>query len=156
MSARYSEFYPKTVHVMFAVVVATSFSPAADIMVPIDAALEPDHLVASIMLVLSFLVVILGWIGYARSALRWPYGDTRWGALRFGLDIFMLSGYFYLLQIAPTEHIGHFASTVFFLAVVYLASEAVKLRDSPHQQRALIRTRLKYAVSVNENVKQSR
>ena len=60
MSAERGAFYPKTVHVLFAVVVATSFPLASKTMIPFNIALQPDNIIANVVLALSYLVVILG------------------------------------------------------------------------------------------------
>lgn len=135
MSAERSEFYPKTVHVLFAVVLATSFPLASKAMIPIHIALEPDSLVANITLALSYLIVGMGWVGYARSLSRWKYQDTHWGFLRFAFDIVILFEYFYLLQIAQTEYVGHFPFVMLVLAMTYVASDLVKYRDQPRRKQ---------------------
>ena len=60
MSTERSGFYPKTVHVLFAVVLAISFQQASETMIPIQMVVEPEKIVPNIVLALSYLVVILG------------------------------------------------------------------------------------------------
>lgn len=135
MATEYSRFYPKATHVLFAVVVATSFQSATTTLIPIFDALEPPNLMATTTLAISYAVVILGWARYARSESRWQYGDTRLGGLRFAFDLVTLFIYFYLLQIATNEYVDHFVYVMFALAVMYLASELARYFDHLQQQR---------------------
>ena len=98
MATEYSRFYPKATHMLFAVVVATSFQSATTTLIPIYDAIELPNLMATMTLAISYAVVILGWVRYARSESRWQYGDTRLGSLRFAFDLVTLFIYFYLLQ----------------------------------------------------------
>lgn len=137
MSTERSGFYPKTVHVLFAVVLAISFQQASETMIPIQMVVEPEKIVPNIVLALSYLVVILGWVGYARSVSRWRYKDTRLGFLRFAIDILILFEYFYLLQVAH-EHASHTAPVLLVLAITYYASELVKYYEQSRRQRPSI------------------
>ena len=143
-----SEFYPNTIHVIFAVVVATSFTLAEDLMIPFDSALDPKNLVSAIILALAYLVMILGWVGHARSATHWKYEDTRSGVARFAVHIPLLFIYFYLLQIAPTEHADHFIVVMVALAGMYVASEITTYLGQPHRQRAQITVRIAHAATL--------
>lgn len=148
MAVERSEFYPNTIHVIFAVVVATSFTLAEELMIPFDSALEPKNLVSAIILALAYLMVILGWVGHARSATHWKYEDTRFGAARFAVHIPLLFAYFYLLQIAPTEHAGQFTVVLVVLAGMYVVSEIITYLSQLHQQRAQIAIRIAHAVTL--------
>lgn len=142
MAAERSKFYPNTIHVIFAVVVATSFTLAEDLVIPIDSALEPKNLVAAIILALAYLVVILGWVGHARSATHWRYEDTRSGVARFAVYVPLLFTYFYLLHIAPTEDADHFTVVLAVLAGMYVVYEIMMYFGQPHRQRTQIRARI--------------
>ena len=147
MSVERSEFYPKTIHILFAVVLATSFPLASETMIPIQVAFEPGNFVINTALALSYLVVILGWVGYARSTSFWRYKDTGLGFLRFVFDILILFEYFYLLQVAHA-HVSHTPYVLLMLAVTYLASEAAKHYDQPRRRRGRIKRRMRSTISL--------
>lgn len=147
MSEERSAFYPKTVHILFAVVVATSFPLAASTMIPFESLFGLENLVSNIPLALSYMVVLLGWVGYARSTSVWRYEGTAWEFVRFVIDILILFEYFYLLQVAH-QHIGDTPYVLLALAITYLVSDIAKYFDQPHEKRPQVKKRMRPTVSL--------
>lgn len=124
MAAR-GGFYRNAIHFIFAIIIAQSFVIASDILIPIDGVAENAH--RALNLILSYVVIIAGWVGYARSMSVMPHKDSRLGALRFVLDLVILFEYFYLLQILQTSRAGaemHLVMIVIF--GTYLLWDAAK------------------------------
>lgn len=147
MSTERSSYYPKTVHILFAVVLATSFPLAATAMIPIDVFFELSNAASNIALALSYVVVILGWVGYARSISVWRYKDTGWGFMRFVVDTVILFEYFYLLQVAH-RHIDHTPYVLLVLAGTYLVSDMAKYFDQPRRKRQQVKRRTRHTVGL--------
>ncbi len=136
------EFYVQAVHILFAIILAQSFILASQVMIPIHAILELDNRETVSTLMFSYLLIVLGWIGYARTTSISPYRDTAWSVARFVLDLVILFGYFYLLQISQTKNVGDFPLVVMAISLMYMLSDNVKQRERPLQdERWVIRRR---------------
>lgn len=137
-------FYSRATHILFAIVLGQSFLLAPNIMIPIHAALKPDNHVAVMALIFSYVVIVAGWIGYARSLSRHPHKDTRWGVTRFALSIVILYEYFYLLQISQTEYVVELPWVMVVLFITYVISDIVKIKEygARYKKRFMKRTQI--------------
>ena len=119
-------FYDKAVHILFAIVLAHSFLLASDALIPISEAFEPARLATTATLMFSYLLIVSGWVGYARSVSVRPHKDTGWGVARFVLDIAIIFEYFYVLQISQTGHAGEIPYALAVIFGTYIVHDCVK------------------------------
>lgn len=123
-------FYSKATHILFAVVLGHGFLLAPEVMIPIQVAFEPENHTAVMSLVFAYVVVVAGWIGYARSVSRHPHKDSGWGVTRFALGIVILFEYFYLIRISQMEeHVWSISLIMVLLFASYLLADMLKIRE---------------------------
>ena len=134
-------FYSQATHILFAIVLGQSFLLAPPIMIPITTAFAPENQTAAMALGFSYVVIVAGWIGYARSVSRHPHKDTGWGVMRFALNIVILYEYFYLLRISQTEHVADLPWVMMVLFGTYVVSDMVKTREYGSRYRKRFRRR---------------
>ena len=103
---------------MFAIIVAQSFMIATDLLIPLDEILNDDNFLKTTSLFLVYVIIISGWVGYARSMSEKPHKDNHHGILRFVIDLVILFEYFYLLQL--TKHPGNFQDEfVWVISIIF-------------------------------------
>lgn len=102
------EVFPYIIHFIFAIVIANSYVTAKQVFVDSWPLLlhNYDVLAHILGLVVVYIIIISGWIGYSRSLIKWPYKDTKLSVYRFILDFAVLFCYFVLVNII--EVIGDF------------------------------------------------
>lgn len=100
------DFYQFAVHVLYGIVLATSFDLIGTIMIPIES-LNPishfDKFVNFLALMMIYVILISGWLGYAKSIGLKPHKGA-YGNARFVVDvmiIFVLAYMIYLVDPLP-------------------------------------------------------
>lgn len=134
------EFYTKAIHILFAIVLGHSFLLAIGTIIPIQIAFNSNYHL-SMTLIFSYVVIVSGWIGYARSVSYAPHKDTVWGAIRFVLDIVIIYEYFYLLRISQTEYVTDIPYVMVVIFGTYALSDLVKYYEHVPQGRTRIKRR---------------
>lgn len=126
--------FPFICHFIFAIVIANSYDLAARVFLrpddPVYSGLDP--FLTALELSVAYVAIIAGWLGYARSVYKWPHQDTKYGVLRFIVDIVILFCYFGLIEAAdPAQDAfrGQFASWICALFFLYLVSDILKRQD---------------------------
>jgi len=108
-ASRVPEFYQYAIHLVYAVIIALSFDVATEIFMPIQNFFESyDNFLKGMGLLLVYVVVISGWVGWTKSIIGRPHRINFYGNLRFVLDLFIGFWYFYLIQLAKPEHFNEF------------------------------------------------
>ena len=120
--------YQYAVHLIFAIIIASSFELASEILIPLDGAFtDKNNLVLASSLLLSYVVIIAGWVGYALSMSTKPHKDNYKGALRFMIDLIIPFENFYLIQLVPTEKfILEFPIVLSVLFTTYIIWDVIK------------------------------
>lgn len=102
-----ASFYQNAVNIIFAIIISQSFFLATKVIIPFNNIFETDEIfLKTSALFLAYVVIISGWIGYARSITDKPHKNNRNGVIRFLLDLLILFEFFYLLQL--TTNIEYF------------------------------------------------
>ena len=97
--------FPYIVHIIFAVVIATSYTIVADIYVSEETIVFDNFItINTLELILAYVVLILGWIGYSYAIREWEYTFSVYGLSRFCIDTTILLIYFLLIILTATEH----------------------------------------------------
>ena len=122
-----TEFFEHTINVIFAVVIGLSFQVSSQIIIPVDQI--ANHPVNTGILILGYIIVIGGWIGYFLSVKEHPHKGKK-GVVRFFLDVLTLYLFFYIINLAKIEN-GQYQKDVFLYLLpitfgVYLCWDIVK------------------------------
>lgn len=112
-------------------------------MIPITVMFEPANYISVSALVFAYIVIVSGWIGYARSVSVKPHKDTALGALRFVVDLVILFEYFYLLRTSQTGPISDFPLVMVVIFMTYVLSDRIKYYEHTPRQRVWIQHRSK-------------
>ena len=132
-------FYIKAAHIVYAVLVSQSFLIASEIMVPIGDAFTDENFPKVIGWMFSNMVIILGWLGYARSVSVRPNKDTTAGAARFVVDLVILFEYFYLLHLSQEGYFNQVPFVVVIIFATYVVSDLIKKHEYGTQKSELHR-----------------
>ena len=152
MPKKPNEIFSYIAHFIFAVVIATTYDIAANVFInPIPMLSTADHLISGMEICLAYLAIISGWVGYARSMIKWPHKNTKTGAFRFALDIGILFCYFGLITSTRSEnqfqeYFLYWIVSLFCLFVVWDAVKIKEYRKKTKRNSALYRSFLKTAV----------
>ena len=143
---RVSDFYQYAIHLIFAIIVASSFDQAFHILIPLDKVFaDISSLALAASLLFSYIVIITGWVGYARSMSIQPHKDNHKDSFRFLIDLIILFEYFYLLQLTTTEKfISEFHIVLPIIFITYFIWDAVKYFEySGKMVRISIKSRMR-------------
>jgi hypothetical protein len=111
--------YRYAVHVIYAAVIAISFDIARDVVIPIEIIF--GHLVNTLLLGLSYFIIVTSWIGYFMSIITSPH-KGKIGRLRFGLDILIIFIFYYMVSLTPDSKSAFIPDVfLFVLPVLYFA-----------------------------------
>ena len=131
--------FPFVCHFIFAIIIANSYEVAAEVFlrpeVPIYSSLE--SILPAMELVVAYTAIISGWIGYSRSMIKWPQKDTKYGTIRFFIDLIVLFCYFGLIDAADPESgpfKEQFLSWMVMLFVLFMVWDGFKWQD--HKSRS--------------------
>lgn len=121
-------------HFIFAIVIANSYDLAARVFLstaePAYSGLDP--FLATLELSVAYVAILSGWLGYVRSVRKWPHHDTKYGTIRFVIDITILFCYFGLIEAAdPAQGVfrDQFTGWICALFVLYFVSDILKRQD---------------------------
>ncbi|AIF83240.1 hypothetical protein NTE_01167 [Candidatus Nitrososphaera evergladensis SR1] len=100
------EFYPFAVHTIYAVIITLSFEVASHLLIPIENVFSSwDNILRSAGLMLAYIIIISGWIGYTKSISKRPHSENHLGNARFVMDLVILFLVFYLMSFANEEDV---------------------------------------------------
>lgn len=113
--------------------IATSYDTATHVFINPETPFlsNTDSIVTSFEMLLAYVAIISGWVGYSRSMIKWPHKNTKAGALRFSLDIAILFCYFGLITSAQpqNEFQNHFLSWISTLFVLFVLWDLLKIKE---------------------------
>lgn len=121
------DFFQHAVNVIYAVVIAFSFNISRKIVIPFENI--PSHLISTEILILGYFIVVTGWIGYFLAIKKQPHRGIL-GIGRFGIDLFILYLFYYIVNLADPENI-QYRQDVFIIILpvtysVYLLWDVVR------------------------------
>lgn len=99
-----AEFYQHAINVLFAFVVIVGFPIATNLFVPLSNLLDYSTFERASALIFVYFFIITGWIGYHKSIKHKEHSETKLGTVRFGLDLFILYFYYYLLTLTENQN----------------------------------------------------
>ncbi len=146
MVAKVSEFYQYAIHLVYAIIIASSYDVAIRLFIPIQNFWTSyDTILNGIALLFAYIIVISGWVGWTKSIQNKPHKITFFGNSRFVLDLFIGFWYFYLIQLAIPEHFGEFNQVFVWVNPVifgvYVVWDLVKFKEYNFKnQEKIIRT----------------
>jgi hypothetical protein len=129
-----AEFYPFSVHLIYAVIIAISFGEAARVIIPINSIWSSyDNIERAFALLVAYFIIISGWVGYSKSISKRPHSDNRLGTTRFVVDLFILFLVFYLISLTDPSKFPKFSMifptflwTITIMFVAYLVWDGLK------------------------------
>ena len=133
-----AEIYPFIIHFIFAVIISISFSLTAGIFIspkiPIFSNFESLFPVIEILMI--YILVISGWVGYSRSLIKWPHTNTKSGTFRFTLDLGILFCYSSLISsinysLIFRENFMNWIGFIFFLFIMWDIIKIIEYRKRP-------------------------
>jgi hypothetical protein len=107
-------FYRYAVFIVFAVVIAESFPQSVAVFLPPEGGdtnefysdfFNNERVENILLLILAYTFIIAGWLNYFRASVASPHTETRFGAARFVIDLFIIYLYYYLLKVIPTQNL---------------------------------------------------
>jgi len=132
-----SEFYQHSVHLIYAVIIAQTYSIVSDIFIPLNKLDTYDGAVNAIALGFAYFVIISGWIGYFKSIKRDPHKGKA-GNARFAIDLVILFVFYYLLSLAnPINKASYWYTFVWVLPLLFalfLAWDCLKYHEYIHER----------------------
>ncbi len=149
------DIFSSICHFIFAVVIAISYNTAAGVFFDPEVFFNPgvsfltnlDSVIPILELLLAYVAIISGWVGYSRSIKKWPHTDGKLGAFRFSLDIAILFCYFGLLTSASpqNEFQNYFFYWLASLSILFIIWDAIKIKEyyqkgQPRKIAALFRS----------------
>jgi hypothetical protein len=118
------------IHVIYGAVIAVSFDIAKDVVVPITAI--PSHILNTLLLGLSYLIIVTSWIGYHVSIINSPH-EGKIGRIRFCLDIFIIFIFYYMVSLTHPDKSLYipdvFLYVLPFLYFTYLVWDTLKIHE---------------------------
>jgi hypothetical protein len=126
-----SEFYTYAVFVVFAVVIAQSFQESTAIFTPIDKLFTYDGIENALLLIFVYFFIVTSWVVYFKAITMDPHTETKVGATRFGVDLFIIFLYYYLLTQIPIQaHHGDIFVWVFpIIFVTFVIWDILRYRE---------------------------
>lgn len=122
------DFYKDAVNVLFAVVIGLSFSVAGKVVIPVQKI--PSDPLGTGILILGYVIVVTGWIGYSLSIKTSPHRVGIPGLIRFGLDIITIFLFYYIVSLADPDNISYRHDVFLYLLpalyIVYLTWDITK------------------------------
>jgi hypothetical protein len=113
------DFFQHAVNVIYAVVIALSFNVSREVVIPIENIQQ--HIISVEILFLGYFIVVTGWIGYFLSIKTRPHRGIL-GAGRFGIDLFILYLFYYIISLAEPNNIQYRQDIfVYILPITYAA-----------------------------------
>lgn len=131
-----SDFYQHSVHLIYAVIIAQTYSIVSDIFIPLNKLDTFDGATNAFALGLAYFVIISGWIGYFKSIKRDPHKGKA-GNARFAVDLVILFLFYYLLSLAnPVNKDSYWYTFVWVFPVLFasfLAWDCLKYHEYIHE-----------------------
>jgi len=131
---RVPEFYQYAIHLVYAVIIALSFDVAKDLFIPIQHFWATyENFENGVALLLVYVVIISGWIGWTKSIIDKPHKLNVYGNSRFVLDLFLGFLSFYLIQLAKPEYFQEFNQVFIWVMpgifITYMIWDSIKYRE---------------------------
>ena len=128
-----NEVFSNICHFVFAIVIATSYNTAAQIFINPDKPFLSDSstIIPGLELLLAYITIVSGWVGYSRSMAKWPHKNTKAGTFRFSLDIAILFCYFGLIASADTQNgfRDYFLNWILALFFLFIVWDIFKMKE---------------------------
>jgi hypothetical protein len=109
-STKRGQFFSFAVHVLYAIVLGSSFTNASLVFVPLENTITtPETIANTIATFVIYFILVVGWISYSLAIIENPHKPNENGALRFAMDITILTLLFYVVNLThPKVFIGSF------------------------------------------------
>ena len=74
-----TEIFSYICHIIFAIIIATSYDSTTQVFMNSEKPFSEsfESIIQGLEIILAYVVVISGWVGYSRSMLKWPHKDTK-------------------------------------------------------------------------------
>lgn len=136
------DFFQHAVNVIYAVVIAFSFNISRKIVIPFENI--PSHIISTEILILGYFIVVTGWIGYFLAIKKQPHRGIL-GIGRFGIDLFILYLFYYLVNLADPKNM-QYRQDVFIIILpvtysVYLLWDVVRHYEYELQKSSFVTKR---------------
>jgi hypothetical protein len=94
----FQELLQHAVNILFALVLLQSFPLATKIFTPLSNLNNYFYFVNAVAILFVYFFIITSWIGYFKSIQSKQHSEKKSGLARFGIDIFIIYLYYYLVQ----------------------------------------------------------
>jgi len=135
----FQELLQHAVNILFALVLIQSFPIATKIFTPLTNLFDIFYIVNAIGLLFVYFFIITSWIGYFKSIQSQHHSEKKSGLARFGIDIFIIYLYYYLVQIVereidPTQVANYSEIFIWILPIIvgaFVLWDAIKWLEHP-------------------------
>lgn len=128
-----AEIFSYICHFIFAIIIANSYDTATKIFINPEKIFLSDFslIIPALELLLAYVIIISGWVGYSRSMIKWQHTNTKSGALRFSLDLAILFCYFGLISSADPQNIfrEYFLNWIIVLFSLFIVWDILKIKE---------------------------
>ena len=128
-----AEIFSYICHFIFAIIIANSYDTATKIFIAPEKIFLSDSnlIIPALELLLAYMIIISGWVGYSRSMIKWQHTNTKSGALRFSLDLAILFCYFGLISSADPQNIfrEYFLNWIIVLFSLFIVWDILKIKE---------------------------
>lgn len=115
-----SQFFEGSVHLVYAVVIAQSFTIAGQIFIPITNLYNYEGLISAIALIFVYFFVVAGWYGFFKSVRLFPHKRVSKITLaRYGCAFFNTFILYYMITLTARINVDYL--TLFWLIPLYLS-----------------------------------
>jgi len=137
--ATLSGFYKYAVFVVYAVVVAQSFSDSTLVFIPWENLFTYKGVEIALTFGFVYVFILTSWIGYFLSITKHGHTPTKLGTLRFALDLFILYQFYYLLRLAlqVEYHSSIFSWLLPMIFITFFIWDLVKRREFKNEYKNL-------------------
>jgi hypothetical protein len=150
---KFPEFLQHALHVVYGVVIALSFDISRHVVIPISNILVMP--VNTGILILGYFIIVTSWIGFFKSVKDSPHRENKYGIMRFGVDLFIVYLFFYMVGIADPQkdQSNHKDVFVWILPVMYgtfLLWDLLKFKEYKNERtkhRAIRKRRIKITIN---------
>jgi hypothetical protein len=135
----FQDLLQHAINILFALVLVESFPIATKIFIPFSNLFNLFYFVNALALLFIYFFIITSWIGYFKSIQSHQHSEKKTGLVRFGIDIFIIYLYYYLVQIIkreidPTQIANYSEIFIWILPIIvgaFVFWDAIKWLEHP-------------------------
>ena len=128
------DFYPFAIHIIYGIILAQSYAFVGEIFLPAEEISRSDQLTNALGLVMIYVIIISGWVGYTKSIIDKPHKYDHYGSTRFIVELIITLLVFYLLELVSVKNfMTHYGEAFYVIIPImfafYLVWDILKYKE---------------------------